>query len=420
MDILLKIAFFLEFFPKISETFVLNQITGLLELGHEVDIYARHNPKEDIIHRDVLRYKLLNNTHYFAEPLNIFNRLLKAIYFFIKYFHQEPWKLFKTLNIFKYENEVSPFKKLILTIERIILIGHLLNKNYDIIHCHFGKLSKTGIFLKKMGINTKLVTTFYGNDLTHLIKKYGINYYNDLFIYGDLFLPICKYFKEILIRLGCNESRLIIHPLGIDTKKFLSTNKKEIVPNYSINILSIGRLIEKKGFEYSIKAISKLIEVYPNINYSIVGDGPLLSILKKLIKNLGIEKNVGFLGTLERNEVIKLLKKAHIFILTSVTAKDGDKEGTPTVLLEAQAMNVPIITTFHSGIPEIILDGKTGFLVHERDVEAIKEKLELLINNPNTFRELSKHGKKYIKENFDVKMLNKRLISYYNSLLKND
>lgn len=411
----MKIAFILEYFPRLSETFILNQITGLLDLGHEIDIYARHNPNENVIHKDIKRYNLMEKTLYFAEPNNIFSRILKAVYLLFKNFRNDPIKIMRSLNFFHYEKDIPLKMRLLLPLEYLYLTIFFLKKNYDIIHCHFGRIGKYGVFLKRMGITAKLITTFYGTDLTHMIKKYGRNYYKALLIHGDLFLPICNYFKRILINLECKK-KIRVHPLGIDTDKFRNTAQIEFFNPNRINIFSVGRFIEKKGFEYSIKALSKINLAEYNIQYLIVGDGPLKSKLEKLTRELKIEKYVKFLGSLKQEDVIKIFKKSHIFILSSVTAKDGDKEGTPTVLLEAQSMSIPVISTYHSGIPEIVIDQKSGLLVPERDSIAIKEKLLFLLNNPEKCKEMSSFAREFARKHFDIKNLNKRLISLYQTI----
>lgn len=405
----MKIAFILGGFPKLSETFVLNQIIGLLKLDHEVDIYAKYNPQEPLVHKDVEIYDLLKRTKFFNYRSNFLFAILRIAYLIFTYFHKYPIKILKLLNIFKKRKDRS-------TLNQLDFLLSLLVKNYDIIHCHFGNNGNFGVFLKKKGIGGKLVTTFYGHDLTSLIVKYGKNYYKDLFTYGDLFLPICNYFKKILIDLGCNEKKIIVHPLGINPIKFKNVNKNEISKSY-LNILSVGRLVEKKGFEYSIKAISNLISEKNIIYYTIIGDGPLRSKLEGLIRELKIEKSVKCQGALEQNEVIKYYKNAEILISPSITAKNGDQEGTPTVLLEAQAMSLPVISTIHSGIPEIVIDGKSGFLVPEREIYAITEKLKYIINNPEKCIEMGKFGRKFIQKNFDIEKLNKKLIFNYQKIL---
>ena len=409
----MKVAFIVNSFPAITNTFILNQIVELVKLGIDIEIFSKYTPKKKIMHKDVEKYNLLERTHYFSIPSNLLIRVLKAIYLFLVNFSKDPIKLVKSLNVFKYKDKVDK-----TFLKNLFLIIPFLGKKFDIIHCHFGNVGNIGVLLKKLGFQGKLVVSFYGYDLTKIIKKYGNNYYDQLFKYGDLFLPICKYFKDIMINLGCKTGETEIHPLGIDTKRF----KKEKSTDQDfdkINILTIGRFVEKKGYEYSIKAISKLKAKGYNFNYYIIGNGQSKNKYEKLVQDLKLMDSIVFLGILNQEEVINAYRKCHIFLLPSITTKDGDQEGTPTVLLEAQSMGLPVISSLHSGIPEIVIDEKTGFLVKEKDIDKIVEKLEILIENPLKREEMGNSGIKLTKENFDINFLVKKLLKKYRNLLYN-
>ncbi len=408
----MKVAFIVNSFPVITNTFILNQIIKLLELGIELEIFSKYTPKKKIMHKDVEKYNLLKRTHYFSIPSNLLIRVLKAIYLFLVNFHKDPIKLVKSLNLFKYKDKVDK-----TFLKNLFLIIPFLGKKFDIIHCHFGNTGNIGVLLKKLSFQGKLVVSFYGYDLTKIIKRYGNNYYNELFKYGDLFLPICKYFKDIMINLGCKTTKTKIHPLGIDTKRF--KKEKSIVQDFDkINILTIGRFVEKKGYEYSIKAISKLKNKGYNFKYYIIGDGLLKDEYEKIVQDLKLTDSIVFLGVLDQEEVINIYRRCHIFLLPSITTIDGDQEGTPTVLLEAQSMGLPVISTLHSGIPEIVIDGKTGFLVKERDIDKIGEMLEVLIKKPQMREEMGNSGINFTKKNFDVGLLVEKLLEKYRNLLK--
>jgi hypothetical protein len=167
-------------------------------------------------------------------------------------------------------------------------------------------------------------------------------------------------------------------------------------------------LVEKKGIEYSLKAFS----VLPNkdeLNYRIVGHGPLEKKLKKLAHKLGIAAQVDFLGPLDKEDVIEEMSRADIFVLTSVTADDGDQEGLPVSLIEAQAMGLPVVSTYHSGIPELIKHGRTGLLSKEKDVKEITNNFNTLISNKKLREEFAGNARERVKEEFDIHLLNNRL-----------
>ena len=405
----MKIAFIVGGFPTLSETFILNQITELLDLGHDVEIFAQSNPKDKKVHPDVEKYRLMDRVHYFAMPQNKIKRILKAMFLIIKNFHKAPLKILKSLNVFKYG-------KTALSLKLLYLLIPFLDKKFDILYCHFGTNGILGTYLKEIGINGKLVTTFHGYDMSSFIISNGNNVYKKLFLNGDLFLPISDYWKKKLIRLGCNEKKIIVHRMGINLEKFkFSERRKQF--GESIKILAMGRLVEKKGHEYTIQAIAKIIKKYKNLEYIIAGGGPFRSKLENLISELGIKSYIKFLGAVEQNEVLKLYQQAHIFILPSITASNGDQEGIPVVLMEAQATGLSIISTYHTGIPEVIVDGKSGFLVPEGDADALADRLEYLIEHPEIWPDMGRYGRKYVEEKYDIKKLNQQLVKIYQNLI---
>lgn len=399
----MKIAFVLGGFPKLSETFILSQIVFLLKSGHDVDIYAISKPKENKIHDDVIRYNLLQRTYYFSISNNVLYKLLMSLFRKPKYLIH-PKKLLESCE------EYCLSKKLY---EKILSS----KKEYDIINCHFGNIGKIAVKIKEFGKNkSKIVTTFHGYDMSSYIKKEGGNIYKPLFKEGDLFLPISKYWYKRLIELGCDKKKIKIHRMGINTKLFKFKERK-ISKNEKISFLTVGRLVEKKGHEYSIRAISKIAKENSNIEYNIVGDGPLKDRLKKLTKEFGVGKYVKFLGHVNDKELLQLYNKSKFFVLPSITAKSGDMEGVPVVLMEAQAMGLPIISTRHSGIPELVKDGVTGFLVDEKDHEELAKKIMFLINNPQLWREFGRKGREIVEKEFDIEKLNGDLINKFKSIL---
>jgi colanic acid/amylovoran biosynthesis glycosyltransferase len=408
----MKIAFIVGGFPTLSETFILNQITGLLDLGCDIEIFAVSKINEKKVHPDIEKYNLMERVHYFNVPNNKIKRILKAILLIITNFPKAPLKILKSLNVFKYGKSA-------LSLRLLYLLIPFLDKNFDIVYCHFGPNGILGTYLKEMGVGGKLVTTFHGYDMSSFITSNSNNVYKKLFLNGDLFLPVSDYWKKKLIRIDCNEKKIIVHRMGINLEKFRFSERRK-QSGESIKILTIGRLVEKKGHKYIIKTIAEIIKKYRNIEYIIAGDGPFRSKLEDLISELRIKGYIKFLGAVEQNEVLKLYQQAHIFILPSITAIDGDQEGIPIVLMEAQATGLPIISTYHTGIPEVVFEGKSGFLVPEKDVNALTEKLEYLIEHPELWPKMGKYGRKYVEEKYDIKKLNQRLVKIYNALLNDD
>ena len=405
----MKIAFIVTVFPKLSETFILNQITGLLDMGHDVEIFAEYNPNEKMVHPDVEKYQLMKKVYYFDMPKNKIKRVLKASYLIITNFYKHPIKILKSLTLFRYGKSA-------LSLQGLYFLIPFLDTNFDIIHCHFGPNGIIGASLKEIGVEGKIITTFHGYDMSTFILSNGKGVYNDLFIKGDLFLAISEHWKKKLVELGGDAKKIMVHRMGIDLEKFKYSERK-IRPGEPVKILTVGRLVEKKGHEYAIKAIAKIINKHKNVIYKIVGEGYLRGDLEFLVTKLGIENYVKFLGEVRDEELFRLYHDSHIFVLPSVTARNGGQEGIPVVLMETQAAGLPVISTFHSGIPEVVLDGESGFLVPERDVNALAKKLEYLVVHPGIWSEMGRAGRKFIEVRYDIQKLNQRLVEICKALL---
>jgi colanic acid/amylovoran biosynthesis glycosyltransferase len=403
----MKIAFILSAFPALSETFILNQITGLIDLGHDVKIFALINPGEKKVHSDVDAYHLMERVYYADLPRNRIKRVLHAFRLLLVNFHRAPISLLKALNFFKYGTQAMSLS-LFYTFISFLKAGTA----YDIIHCHFGPNGNTGVMLRELGIRGKIVTSFHGYDISMFVKQEGSNAYRELFRQGDLFTANSNHTKGRLITAGCPEHKIQKLPVGLDINRF-SYKPREQVTGQKTKIGTIARLVEKKGVEYSIKAAAQVMRKHPEIEYRIVGDGPLRESLEQLVGELGCSEKIRFLGWLDSDEVIRFMDELHIFMLTSVTARSGDQEGQGLVLQEAQAMGIPVLATLHNGLPEGVIDGGSGFLVPERDVDALAEKLEYLIDHPERWAEMGWTGRKFVEDKYDIVRLNRQLEDIY-------
>ena len=409
----MKIAFIVGEFPVLSETFILNQITGLLDRGHEVDIYA-YVPKNDSkIHPDVNKYKLIERTYYaFWMPINRYKRALDSLVLLLTNFHKAPRVMLRVLNIFKYRQQ---YGSLMLIHEVIPFLRK--RSPYDIIHCHFGGNGIKGALFREMGaIKGKLIVTFHGLDITVAIQGDRKQIYDQLFNTGDLFLPISERWKRRLVDLGCDKTKIMVHRMGIDCGKF-SFIPRKLHADRRVQLVTISRLVEKKGVEYGIRAVALLAKTNRNIKYNVIGDGPLRKDLQELIQHLDVGDIVSLLGWKQQQEIVDILNDADIFVAPSVTSKDGDQEGIPVAVMEAMAVGLPIISTQHSAIPELVENGVSGFLVPERDVNALAEKLGYLIEHPEVWTEMGRAGRAHVEAQYDINKLNDQLVEIYQKLL---
>jgi len=395
----MRIAVVVSEFPSISESFILTQITGLIERGHNVEIFANRPKYVSKVHPEIEKYCLPGRTNYF-KALPESSRVMDVIRTFISILFRKPGLFFEALRAAgKTRGAVSP---LIL-----YKISPFFNKGlFDVILCHFGPNGNTGILLCRMGLKGKVVTFFHGYDMSNYLSKWGEDAYEYLFHRGDLFLPVSEIWKRELKELGCPEKKTVVHRMGIDVKKF---GFRAPGARKGIRLLTVARLVEKKGVRYGIEAVANLLHIYPELEYSVVGDGPLKQDLQALIGRLNCGGRIRLLGWKDQSEILQIMKDADILLAPSITDRNGAKEGIPVVLMEALALGVPVVSTFHSGIPELVIDGKCGFLVPEADPEALREKLEVLIHDPELMAEMGRNGREIIEQNYDIEKLNLKL-----------
>lgn len=405
----MKIAFITGPFPVISKTFILDQITGLIDRSIDVDIFALNPGAMYSKHPDFDHYNLNDRIFY----LN--NRFIKTLKLFPTLFfsniRKNPTSIFKAFNFFKYGKQA-------LLLKHFYNIIPFLKNNYDIIHANFGPYGlQAQIFRELEAFDGKIVTSFHGFDMTSFVREKGKNVYQPLFDQGDMFLPISNYWENQLIDWGCSKEKIQVHHMGIKLDLF-NPKPRRVIDKNNLVLLSVGRLIEKKGFKYSIEATKRLIKKGMNVSYTIIGDGPLKTSLGALINKMGLQNRVRLAGSKTRGEVIRYLEKSDIFILPSVTAQNGDMEGIPMVLMEAMATGIPIISTCYSGIPELIQDGITGFAVPEKDVISISEKTCQIISSPELLKKISREAFNQVKSNFNVDIQNDKLCQIYNNLMR--
>jgi len=362
----LHILFVVGYFPVSSETFILNQITSLIDKGHTVSIFSFKKGEET--YRDPLieKYRLLDRTWYEEFP------------------------------------------------------HHL--SDVDIVFCQFGYHGRKIVDMPELSewlCNKKIVTCFRGSDITVFAQK-KVDIYKELFERGDLFLPVCEYFKHKLINIGCNPEKIIVHHSAIDCSRFVF-QKKQKKCNEKISLILTARLIEKKGIDDAIKAIAYMYgKQYRNLEFIIVGDGPERSYLEKMVKALQLQSVVKFIGWASHERVVELLKKADIFLLPSVTAANGNEEGIPNAVKEAMAVGVLPIITRHAGNAELVEDGISGFLVSERNPRELAEKIMYAITHQHEWKKMARAARKKIEQEFEIIKTVERLEQIFYQLLSRE
>ena len=406
----MKIAFLVGEFPSVSETFILHQITGLIDLGHAVTIYAKRPSQTHTVHADIERYGLLGRTHY--HPHISQNHILRFIRFaplFVQHFWKAPLPCLRSLDFSRY-GKMSASLKLFFK-----AIPFLKDRpNYDVIHCHHGNVGMIGVELRDIGVvSGALITSFHGYDVNAFPRIHGCDVYNRLFRKGNYFTVNSRFTLDQVTRLGCPSEKISKLPVGLNVVEYTFQSRGDKDSEHGVKVLTVARLTEKKGLEYSIRAMAQVIEKYPSTLYRVVGDGPLRSSLQGLIAELKLDERIHLLGWKTKQEVGELYTDSHLFVLASVTSNDGDREGQGLVLQEAQATGLPVVATLHNGFPDSVLEGQSAFLVPERDVDALAEKLIDLIEHRHLWPRMGQMGRTFVEDNFDSQLINLKLVEIY-------
>lgn len=432
----MRIAFFVGGFPLISETFISRQISGLIDLGHEVDIFAEKRPPEEMpIHPEVLKYDLIAKTHYIdtppasnywempvlpisgqtwlpgsEKPEQNLNRIMHALPTILKCALRSPKVTADVLSSSKYGYQA-------LSLSALYRLSKLCeqSKKYDVLHAHFGPNGNTFRFAKQLW-KAPFVVTFHGYDFSIVPQKEGRNVYQNLFEIVDAVTVNSKYTRSQVESLGCPAHKIHKLAVGLNLDEF-PFHGRELKPGEKVRVVTVGRLTEKKGLEYSIRAIANVREKHPEIVYDIIGEGALRPKLQDLIQQLAVGDVIRLHGARDTNYVRQIMEQSHIFVLSSVTAENGDQEGQGLVLQEAQASGLPILATDHNGFSESIAPNESGFLVPERDVAALSERLTYLLEHPHIWSKMGRAGRKYIGETYDIRMLNRQLVCLYEQII---
>jgi colanic acid/amylovoran biosynthesis glycosyltransferase len=217
---------------------------------------------------------------------------------------------------------------------------------------------------------------------------------------------------------GCPAEKVRIQHLGVDVEQIAFRPRRWPGDGRKVVLLYCGRLVEKKGILHALEAFARLAGRWKNLEFRVVGGGPLRPAVERAIRGLRLQGRVVLRGALPHAEALQEMQKAHLFLLPSLTAPDGDMEGTPTVLMEAQASGLLVVSTFHADIPEVALDGETGFLAPEGDSQALADCLDYLLRHPEMWPDLGRAGRRHVERNYNIYREVLKLEAIYDELLR--
>ncbi len=407
----MKIAYLLDLFPVLSETFVLNEILTLKKLGCDIHIYASGKEQRDLVHKsaesldvnyileldepksNIIKYLLRKAL---TRPVSFIRAICFSYSYYKKYFKQHGFAYFKFL------------------ILRASIISSIQfeDKKIQHIHSHFGAdacfMSVLIYFLT--GIPYSFTTHAYDIYRTPkmLTEKHK---------YAKFAVTISNYNKKYLSEcFGIEKSTIHIIRCGINLDDFKYDDKHYLKKQDLIfQICSVGRIVEKKGFEYLIKACDIFNKMYGGtFQCSIIGDGELFKKTTQMINDLGLSKNVKLLGRKTQDDVQKLLKKCDFFVLPCVQEENGNIDGIPVSLMEAMAMGIVVISSTLAGIPELVQGA--GIMVEPEDEESLFKAMKKVYKMSNEEKsKIALTQRRKIEEEFNLTKETKKLMCLFES-----
>lgn len=244
-----------------------------------------------------------------------------------------------------------------------------------------------------------LVVHFHGFDAykKESLKKFEKKY-PELFEYASAIIAVSRDMEKQLIRLGAPAAKVFYNVYGVDISKF----KKSDISKTGKQLLFVGRFVEKKAPDLAILAFKKALERVPDAKFYMAGDGPLWNECKKMINDFGLQEKILLLGAKTHDDVVKLMMQSRAYVQHSVVPESGDSEGTPNSILEAQVCGVPVVSTLHAGIKDVVIHGETGFLVEERNVEGMANYMVEILNDVDLAVRMGENAYKHASKNFTL------------------
>ncbi|MDP5078196.1 MAG: glycosyltransferase family 4 protein [Nonlabens sp.] len=391
-----KVLFWVYGFPRISETFIRNQMALLIDQGCDLRIYGHKylTEQEETLSgfehynfpsRFVSFEKLKNRGN------NKYNLVLKTIAHLL---------FSKRFSMYCYLKEV--YRSHQLFIKELLIARYCIQNNIGVIHAHFGPYGMEACITKQIGLEIKVITTFHGYDLRIGIEN--PSYYDSLKIWVDKIIAISNFNKVELLKMGFRDSQIVSIANSVDTE-FYSPLKEE-VNSVTVNLITVARLVSEKSIETALNALKSCIESRPQVHfkYTLVGEGSEREMLESLVKELGLRENVVFLGAQNSLKVRDALREASIFVLTSI------HEAFPTVLLEAQATGLAVISTNVGAVNEISIHSD---LIEVGAVDALSTAILRLVDDPQLLKKQGTENRAHIVKHFDHQVILQHLLKLY-------
>ncbi|RMD95180.1 MAG: colanic acid biosynthesis glycosyltransferase WcaL, partial [Calditrichaeota bacterium] len=381
-------------FPRLSETFILNELLELERLGMRLIIFSLKRSSDSYMHTEVrhLRSPII----YVPEKLPRL-RALRCLFMALPIYSKNPVRFMRVISEFLNTGKKERFFDLWQSLFRWLwLCGQLHKQDVTYLHAHFAHDPATMAYWIKRLLGCSYSFTAHAKD----IYCYSSSWLKRKIHASQFVLTCTQYNKQHLEGLSLNGTPIVCLYHGINLQKFKPANGFKSSPPL---LLSVGRLVEKKGFPVLLKACAILRKAGLQFKCMIVGDGPSRQDLQRQVKHLNLQECVQMAGSLGHDCLIPLYSQATLFVLPCLVTDEGDRDGIPNSILEAMAMELPVVSTRVSGISEAVEDGVHGFLVEENNPVALAHAMEQLLSNPNLAKQFGQQSRRKVERTFDIK-----------------
>lgn len=319
---------------------------------------------------------------------------------------------------FKYQLEYFLKKKtqrdIGLSLDEFALMKSLQEQKPDVVLCEYGDTAHRSLnVIKRLGI--PMLVYFHGYDLSMYRTISDNGEYADVIGYATKLFVVSTTMEKKIRSFGAKPKQIVYNPYGPNEDYFKINRSQKPKQQF----IAAGRLTNKKAPHLTILAFRKVLEKYPKAKLIIAGDGELHQVCRDLIKYYNIEKSVELPGIFNKEQYIKWLKQSAAFVQHSVTAENGDQEGTPVSVLEALASGTPVVSTKHTGINDNIVNDKTGYLVDEFDVDGMASKMILILDDPIKSKKIGTAGREFVKQNLTFERHIKKINQIIHDIYKN-
>ena len=395
----LKIGYILGSFPKLSESFIMNEVIALINLGVEAKIFSLSKVSEEIMHGEVEEYNLRERTSYHLErPLSKREKISCVLMNPVCFSRviSSPLSLRRKIRLFPYLIEIS---------NRAKALG------LDLLHAHFAtRPTIVALHLSKI---LRIPYTFTAHAVD-IFSKPNFRLLRTLSLDAAYVITPSLYNKNYLNNVaGVNPDKIRV------VRACANINKYRRIPkiNRQRNIILTGcRLVKKKGIHFLIVALKKLVPRYPHLSLKIFGTGEEEKELRALVSQLSLGKHVYFLGDVPDTELLKLYNEAWMYVLPCIVAPDGDRDVCPLTLQEAMACQTPVISTNIASVPELIESGREGILVEQKNVEQLENTIDILLKtDEGELRKMGRASRRKVEREFDPFKNAKILLRIFNS-----